>query len=454
MGLLPKSLAFRVTLLSTVLVVVALFVIATVIATLYGRASERNFDQLLSAHLFNLIGSVGLDSDGRLDGSPDFGDIRYAQPESGWYWSVEPVAGGIKAPLSSPSLTGPVPAPSPEAVPFDAFFRRSYVTDGLAGEKIRVFESEFELGGTGAAARFRLMGNESELRQDISAFGRQVWTYLAILGLALVAINAAAMRYGLRPLDRVRKALGDIREGSAQRLEGPFPHEIEPLADEMNALIENNRRIVERSRTQVGNLAHSLKTPLAVIVNEGHAVGGEKGRIIGQQADAMRAQVEHYLQRARIAAQRESVVFRADATAVLSRLARVVAKLHPGKDVAVDLPDHPVVFAGEEQDLEEIVGNLLENAVKWSRGSVSLTLREEVGGRLAVTVADDGPGIPADRAAEAIKRGRRLDERVPGTGLGLSIVAELVSEYGGRLTLAGAALGGLEARVELPMARA
>lgn len=454
MGFLPKSLALRVTLLSTVLVVAALMVIATVIAALYSRASERNFNQLLSAHLFNLIGSVGLDPDGRLDGSPDFGDIRYAQPQSGWYWSVEPVTDGIQAPLSSPSLTGPVPAPPPDRVPFDSMFRRTYVTDGLAGEKVRVFESEFELGGTGAAARFRLMGNETEFRADISAFRRQIWTYFAVLGLALVTINALAMRYGLRPLDRVRLALGDIREGRAQHLAGPFPHEIEPLAEEMNALIENNRRIVERARTQVGNLAHSLKTPLAVIVNEGRAVGGERGRIIAEQAGAMGSQVEHYLQRARIAAQRESVTYRADATAVLARLARVVAKLNPDKDVETDLPDRSVIFAGEEQDLEEIVGNLLENAVKWSRHFVVLALEEDGSGHLLIRVGDDGPGIPAEQAAEALKRGRRLDERMPGTGLGLSIVSELVGEYGGRLSLGSAPLGGLEAKVALPVAKA
>lgn len=450
MTLLPKSLALRVTLLSTFLVVIALFVIATVIATLYGRSSERNFDQLLSAHLFNLIGSVGLDSNGQLDGSPDFGDIRYSQPESGWYWSVEPVTGGIKAPLSSPSLTGPIPSPAPDKVPFDSFFRRHYIADGLAGEKVRIFESEFELGGTGAAARFRIMGNESELRDEIGAFRRQVWTYFAILGLALVAINAAAMRYGLQPLVRVRKALGDIRAGRAQSLSGPFPFEIEPLAEEMNALIENNRRIVERSRIQVGNLAHSLKTPLAVIVNEGRAVGGDKGRIIGEQAEAMRNQVEHYLQRARIAAQRESVIFRTDATAAVARLVRVVAKLNPGKDLDDDLPQAPLLFAGEEQDLEEIVGNLLENAMKWSRQSVLVRLTPGEAGRLVISVADDGPGIPADKASEALKRGRRLDEKTPGTGLGLSIVAELVNEYGGRLQLGESSLGGLEARVELP----
>ena len=126
----------------------------------------------------------------------------------------------------------------------------------------------------------------------------------------MIAINAAAILLGLQPLGRVRRALALVREGTAQRLDGRFPTEIEPLANETNALIENNKRIVERSRTQVGNLAHSLKTPLAVLLNEGRALGGDKGRLIVDQASAMQTQVEHYLQRARVAAQRDSVVYR------------------------------------------------------------------------------------------------------------------------------------------------
>ena len=145
----------------------------------------------------------------------------------------------------------------------------------------------------------------------------------------MIAINAIAILLGLRPLSRVRNALAMVREGAAQRLDGRFPAEIEPLANETNALIENNRRIVERSRTQVGNLAHSLKTPLAVLINEGRALGGDKGELIADQAAAMQQQVEHYLQRARIAAQRDSVVYRTPVQPLLERLVRVIEKLGP-----------------------------------------------------------------------------------------------------------------------------
>ncbi len=269
----------------------------------------------------------------------------------------------------------------------------------------------------------------------------------------MILINAAIL-VGLQPLARVRNALAMVREGAAQRLDGRFPAEIEPLASETNALIENNRRIVERSRTQVGNLAHSLKTPLAVLVNEGRALGGSRGRLISDQAAAMQEQIEHYLKRARVAAQRDSVVYRTPVTPLLERLTRVVEKLGAGKQVTLSPPPAEIVFAGEAEDLEEIVGNLLDNALKWSRRRIALAARElpaSDGGPVMfqITVDDDGPGIPEDRAREALKRGRRLDETKPGTGLGLSIVAELVGEYGGRLFLERSGLGGLRAVVQL-----
>ena len=176
-------------------------------------------------------------------------------------------------------------------------------------------------------ARFRVMGNRTELEHEISSFEQRLYTYLSIFGLGMIAINAMAILLGLRPLNRVRNALAMVREGAAQRLDGRFPAEIEPLANETNALIENNRRIVERSRTQVGNLAHSLKTPLAVLINEGRALGGAKGELIADQAAAMQHQVEHYLRRARVAAQRDSVVYRTPVQPLLERLVRVVEKL-------------------------------------------------------------------------------------------------------------------------------
>lgn len=454
MRLWPRSLTFRVIAFSTMWAILAQVVVFTLITTLYRQASERGFDSLLSAHLFNLIGSVGVSEDGRLTGAPDLGDLRFSEPRSGWYWSVEPASAGVTGGLRSSSMTGAIPSPSITAVPFNTEFQRSYVADGLAGEHLAVFESEFVLDTGNQIARFRVMGNESELEEEIAAFQRSLLIYLSLFGFGMIAINAIAILYGLQPLRRVRDALAMVREGTAQRLDGRFPAEIEPLANETNALIENNRRIVERSRTQVGNLAHSLKTPLAILLNEGRALGGAKGKLIAEQAASMQQQVEHYLQRARVAAQRDSVVYRTPAKPLVERLARVIGKLNPNTELSVDLPEDDIVFAGEREDLEEMLGNLLENAMKWARSKVSISVAPLPGtdgepDSFEIWIEDDGPGIPEDKARDALKRGRRLDESKPGTGLGLAIVTDLVNEYGGKLRLERGRLGGLKAIVQL-----
>ncbi len=450
----PRSLTVRAIAFSTVWAILALVVISTIISTLYRQATERGFDSLLSAHLFNLIGSVGVSETGALSGSPDLGDLRFSQPDSGWYWSVEPVSANLSGALRSASMTQPIASPPIAKVPFDSDFRRHYLTQGIAGEQLEVIESEFVLGGDNSIARFRVMGNRSEMEGEIDAFERQLYTWLAAFGGGMIAINAIAILLGLRPLNEVSNALASVRQGTAKRLDGRFPTEIQPLADETNALIENNRRIVERARTQVGNLAHSLKTPLAVLINEGRAIGGDRGRLIEEQTAGMKQQIEHYLQRARVAAQRDSVVYRTPVSELLQRMVRVMAKLNPGISITLERPAVDIVFAGEREDLEEIVGNLLENAMKWSGGRVRVSLAPastvgEATPRFVISIADDGPGIPEDKAREAMKRGRRLDESKPGTGLGLAIVADLVHEYGGRLSLERADLGGLDARVEL-----
>ena len=350
-------------------------------------------------------------------------------------------------------MTKSIPSPSVTEVPFNIAFQRSYTTDGINGERLQVFESEFVLDAKNRAARFRVMGNQSELEREIGAFQRRLLTYLSLFGIGMICINAAAILLGLQPLRRVRNALAMVREGTAQRLDGKFPSEIEPLANETNALIENNRRIVERSRTQVGNLAHSLKTPLAVLINEGNALGGAKGKLIVGQASSMQKQVEHYLQRARVAAQRDSVVYRTPVGPLAQRMTRVMQKLNPDISLSLSLPRQEVVFAGEREDLEEMLGNLLENAMKWARSTVAISVappkEEGDDDRFEIAIEDDGPGIPEDKAREVLQRGRRLDETKPGTGLGLAIVADLVNEYGGGLALERSSLGGLRASVHL-----
>ncbi|RWK48046.1 MAG: histidine kinase [Mesorhizobium sp.] len=462
----PRSLAFRVIAFSTVWAILTLIVIFTLITTLYRQASERGFDSLLSAHLFNLIGSVGVSEGGSLTGAPDLGDLRFSEPNSGWYWSVEPASEGVSGELHSSSMTEAILSPSVAEVPFNASFQRSYATEGIDGEELEVFESEFVLDAKNRAARFRVMGNKTELEQEISAFQRRLLTYLSLFGVGMIAINAIAILLGLQPLRQVRDALAMVREGTAQKLDGRFPAEIEPLADETNALIENNKRIVERSRTQVGNLAHSLKTPLAVLINEGRALGGAKGQLIAEQAASMQKQVDHYLQRARVAAQRDSVVYRTPVAPLVERMVRVLQKLNPQTALTLSLPAVDIVFAGEREDLEELLGNLLDNAMKWAKSAVAVTVAPISGKRTGsgkmtgsgkegavnlfeISIEDDGPGIPEDKAREALKRGRRLDETRPGTGLGLAIVADLVNEYGGVLALERSSMGGLKAVVRL-----
>ena len=324
-----------------------------------------------------------------------------------------------------------------------------------------VAETEVVLDAEGRAARFRVAGNLDAMEEDIRAFDRSLYIALFIFGLGSLVVNGGAILFGLQPLDRARRALGKIRQGEAERLEGDFPREIMPLVNEVNALIESNRRIVDRARMQVGNLAHSLKTPLAVLINEARTLEPTHQELVRSQAEAMQAQVQSYLNRARIAAQRESVLVRSDVEPVLERLIRVMRRLNPEK--AFHLQVEPgAVLAMEQQDVEETVGNLLENAARFCRTGVWLSAVATTeaptgetgdGARrtwLEIAVEDDGPGLDPGQANEAMKRGRRLDESRPGAGLGLSIVREIAGEYQGVFRLVRGMRGGLRAVLILP----
>jgi signal transduction histidine kinase len=278
-----------------------------------------------------------------------------------------------------------------------------------------------------------------------------------VFGVGLVIATMIQIRWGLRPLDRVRRGLAQLRSGKETRFEGKFPLEIEPLARELNALLDSNQQIIERARTQVGNLAHALKTPLSVITNEARASPGPFAEKVTEQAALMRQQVNHYLDRARIAARSNVIGAVAEAEPAITRLVRAMTRIHEdrGLSLSADVPSE-LRFKGEQQDLEEIVGNLLDNACKWaqSRVSVSATIEcrpsDEEDGRLVIRIDDDGPGLSAEQRAEAMQRGLRLDESKPGSGLGLSIVTDLVGLYEGDFRLDRSPDGGLRAEIELP----
>ena len=261
-------------------------------------------------------------------------------------------------------------------------------------------------------------------------------------------------------MQRIEKDLAAIRSGAAGRLEGEAPAEIEALQEELNALIDSNQEIIERARTQVGNLAHALKTPLAVITNEAREERSAFGAKVAEQAELMRHQITTYLERARMAARVGVIARSTDIKAVAEPLARALERINRDRGVTVTLtcPDG-ASFQGERQDLEEMLGNLLDNACKWARKSVALTVsvpavegRPAHQRRVVIRVEDDGPGLTPEQRARIGKRGLRLDESKPGSGLGLSIVADLVVSYRGSMSLGVAEKGGLSVRLELPAA--
>jgi signal transduction histidine kinase len=269
------------------------------------------------------------------------------------------------------------------------------------------------------------------------------------------------VRFGLAPLKRISESLAAIRSGRAERLQGNFPEEIAPLARETNALIEANRAIVERARTHVGNLAHALKTPLSVMMNEAVARPDDPlASKVREQIDIMRDQVARHLERARLAARMTVVGTVTDIAPVVTALARTMEKIHHDRaiSIVVDTPQH-ARFQGEQQDLEEMVGNLVDNACKWAQTRVSVTVAAEASRQIReagttpsvrIIVDDDGPGLSPSEREQVSRRGQRLDETKPGSGLGLSIVSELADLYRGSLTLGAAPLGGLRAELVLP----
>ena len=436
---------------------VSLITISAVITGLYRDAAENRFKEQLAQHLQQVVAAVSVDAGGNLSGIVDLGLLKFQKKNSGWYWSVEPASPGVRGIIKSFSLgSASIPSVDPAGIPFDKkTFQRSYTAGGLAGETLEILESEQAFDDPSRVARFRMMGNKSEVSQEIGNFSRRLNLYLSLFCLGVISIAAFVTLLGLRPLHAVSQSLKLIREGKSSRLEGGFPPEIAPLANEMNALIDNNRRIVERSRTQVGNLAHALKTPLAVMSNEGQAMGGKKGAVIAEQTRAMQEQIQRYLQRARIGAQRGSVVYRAPIAPILAPTLRAFQKLNPDIRFHFDLPEEELVFAGEGEDFQEVIGILLDNAAKWGKNRVELKAakaRSASGAPMfSVEIADDGPGLTPEQIAAGIKRGRRMDESTPGNGLGLAIVADTVREYGGELKLATAALGGLSVTFTLPM---
>ncbi|MES2752404.1 MAG: sensor histidine kinase [Pseudomonadota bacterium] len=460
-----RSLATRLFVSATAWVVLILVITGIVLSSVYKRSTERAFDRRLNFYLRTLIAEAATpdDPNDKSDKSNDrsvqsLGEPLFELPLSGWYWRMARTDGDKPEVRASRSLwDATLPTLEERGIELDqSGVRLAYVT-GPENQYLRVVERPVDLGAEGKYL-VQVAGDATEIEDETWAFNTYLAGTFAALTIGLLLTTIFQVRFGLAPLKRISNSLAAIRSGNAERLEGEFPQEIAPLARETNALLDANRAIVERSRTHVGNLAHAIKTPLSVIVNEAAANRGDPfAAKVLEQTDIMRDQVAHHLERARIAARVTTIGTVTEVAPVIEALRRTMEKIHRDRDMLIETEAQAgAKFRGERQDLEEMTGNLVDNACKWAQQRVFIEVRVEQSSGVArdpmlrIIVDDDGPGLSPIERTQVARRGQRLDETKPGSGLGLSIVTDLAALYGGSLTLGAAPIGGLRAELVLP----
>ena len=443
---------------TAVAVMVAATAAGAVLAGVFRDHVERQFASTLTSQLDQLTARVAIDAQGRpvLSGE-GMADPRWSLPYSGLYWQIDATDGRQRRPAArSRSLWDAVlKAPADTAISGRVHVHR---IDGPGGQRLLLVERRVLL-EDGAQVPWHLLV-AADLSQTVDAVadfrGVLAISLLALVTLLLLAA-LAQIAVGLAPLRALAAALADLRAGRSAALGGRFPAEVQPLVDGLNQVLEQQARQLERARTQAGNLAHALRTPLTVIEQAAHQARREPefAGLVQEQVRTARRHVDWHLARARAAGTQSATAAACELRPAVDSLVRVMHRAHAGRALDIDGSAVPpaLVFRGDSQDLLDLVGNLLDNACKWARSSVRIAARPVPGTpSLVVEVEDDGPGIPEAVRTRVLQRGQRLDESTPGSGLGLSIVADLAGLHGGSLSLETSPLGGLKASLTLPMA--
>ena len=432
------------------MIVVAAFWITTLLLMggfgldrVLSRSIVDNFDTQLTNILNGMVGASEIGPDGEVRFTRPPADQRFVEPYSGVYFQV---SGEGADTFPSRSL-------------WDRRLRvqdrdhdvkvHVYDSNEFAGEPLRIAEREIRLPGSTVRWRFQVAQSREMIDTQIRDLRSVLfWSFLA-LGVGLLILAALQTFYGLWPLRRVRQDVAAIRSGAKTRITEDFPNEVRPLTDEINQLLAHSEEQAEEARRHAGNLAHALKTPLTVITNAATAKAPDLADTVRREAIVMRRQVDHHLARARAIGRRASTHARASVWTSLESVQRAVDRLY--ENVTVDIAgDKAAQVRVERQDLDEMIGNLVENAAKYGGGRVFVTV--EAGHRTVdILVEDDGKGIPQEQRDAIFQRGARLDTDKPGTGLGLAIVRDVAEIYGGRISLEESEdLGGLLARLTLP----
>lgn len=447
-----RSLRLRLLLAAAVSIALALVVAGFGWVRLFERHVERRLHEELEIQLQQLAASIVFDAGGKLRLKQQLADPRFNQVYGGLYWQL---LDGDSVALRSRSLWDSV-LPLPQD-PLDLGIIHEHDITGPQGATLLVRERRlvYTTPAGPRTVRLAVAVDRAELDRAVADFAADLLPSLAVLGVVLVAAAWLQVVVGLRPLEAVRRNLAAVRSFRQRRLARDYPDEVMPLVEEVNSLLEAQEQAIARARAHAADLAHGLKTPLTVLAADASRLK-DKGETeiaaeLDELADSMRRHVDRELARARIGVGRGFGEESADVGSIADRIVRTLQRSPKGETLRweVEVVDRAIA-AVDPQDLAELLGNLLENAVKWARQRVWLIASAE--DEVTIVVEDDGPGVPEEQLDDLGRRGLRLDSGVPGAGQGLAIVGEIVAAYRGGLSLSRGEAGGLKATATLPRA--
>lgn len=452
------SLTIRLVLVAIIWSAAALMAGGLSLAKIFGSSVTKNFEDSIAVYIDSLSATVNVDKNGVLTVTNPPIDPRFTRPLSGYYWSVSDINpnGSLKGEsvrsrslfdetINPPAGLVEKASQQPGVDFFDDVNRK--------GENLKIGARLITLPDRKTSTILVVAFDRTDLEHSKQRFNLILAVSLLALGVGLVIAIILQVRLGLSPLREMGKELANIRSGQSDKLDENLPREIAPLARELNALLQHNEEVVERARTHVGNLAHALKTPISVMINEASHHDDTFGALVMRQTQTMQRQVEHYLKRARAAARAETLRARTPIFPVVEDLVRTLGKLYRKDGVTVAINGSTKSnFRGEREDFEDLFGNLAENACKYGGGLVEIGFDDSNPAITSILIDDDGDGLSPQQVKNALKRGVRLDETMKGSGLGLSIANELANAYGGSLDFERSPLGGLRVKLNLPIA--
>jgi signal transduction histidine kinase len=447
-----RTLRARLIIGAAIGIAVGVTVAGIFIAALFRQHATQIFEAELQGHLDELAALIDVTPEGAPQLNRRLSDPRFGQAGSGFAWQVSRDGQPLIRSISVAAEALPV---STEPLRGDEVRRST-----LAGERgpMTVYERNLDIEGA-PLMRVQVSGDQAILDERVRVFNYSLAGSLALLALALVIASALQVAFGLQPMSRLRTALAAMKSGKAEKLPRNFPAEVQPLVDDLSGMIELNKEMLQRARAQAGNLAHGLKTPLAILADEAHRLSargqGEAAAVIAQQSQRMQRQIDYQIARARAAASRSMPGAIAPVAQTAQPIVSAMKRLYAAKALrfVVSIPEQLAVQC-DPMDLGEMLANLIDNACKWGAQEVRISAAEESrAGPVAIIIEDDGPGLPPEAMDVVFRIGERLDEQVPGSGLGLPIVQDLARLYGGAIRLERAGGGGLRAILTLPKAR-